>query len=921
MLIRLILYIVFLFILFLPNLNYAETFKVGIWHNPPLSYVKGNKIGGFIVDIFKYVAEKRSIKYEIITGSWDKLYKELVEGKIDILLPIGYSIERLQFMKFTSPDFPLLTNWGQIISIDNNIKSMQDLSGKTILVVNNDVFFKGSQGLASNLSSFNVKSNIIVKEDYDHIISGLIKGEGEAGLVSRLYLTQLKNSKLYKTNLIFNPVKVVFAFNKDFDDNVISKIDDELRKLIENRHSYYYKRLNLFFNNYVDSHKHFNFLVVTILVILIGVSFLLFIFNKYLHRKIEIKTAELKNALRKLSESELRLNLILNSAPHVIFIFDEDGTYLEIITSNEGLLYDSKEKLLGKKISEVMDESKSREFMNIIKKVIETNKLQIIRYELSVKEGYEYFEGRVIPIDLGYSKKTIAWYAIDITELKNAINKVVEEKEKLNAILKSISEGVIGIDKNMKIIFYNEAALDILKLRGFNLYGKDFNEIIKIYKNGTRINIPFNEIFKKGIKGELENDCILKLHDGSPIYISDSFAPLYDAKSKISGAVFVFSDITEKRLIESRLYQAKQFESIGKFAGGLAHDFNNYLAAIRNYANLLANYDDVFVKNIAVGIDKIVEQSIGITKQLLTFSKGGEPVKKKVDIISIINDCVEIVLSGTAIQVKRNFLEKPVICEADPHQLAQVFTNLLLNARDAIKNDGEIVISTTEKLLNENNFFGLLPGKYIEIRFKDNGPGIPHELSDKIFEPYFSTKEKGHGLGLSVCYSIIKKHNGIIYLNQRVDKGAEFIILLEVYDDDCTETFQMEMMPKYNLQILYMDDEKMLRDSFEMLIRSLGCQIEVSKSGEEVVEAIKVAKFDIIFLDLTIIGGIGGVETVRKIKNENPDLYVVVTSGYSNNDAISNYKEYGFDDYLIKPFSLDEIKRVIDRYLRYKKNK
>ncbi|KAA0259456.1 response regulator [Deferribacter autotrophicus] len=919
MLSRFMLFFAFLFILFYPDFNYAKTFKVGIWHNPPLSYVEHDKVSGFVVDIFKYIAEKENIKYEIVTGNWNGLYEELVKGNIDIFLPIGYSDERLKYMKFSSPDFPLLTNWGQIVSVDKSIKSVLDLEEKRILVVNNDIFFEGLQGLKSNLKSFNIKSNIIVEEDYDQVISGLIKREGDAGLVSRLYLLQMKDVKLYKTNLIFNPVKIVFAFNRNFDGNIISKINNELKNLIENRDSYYYKRLNFLLNNYVENYNYSIFIII--LIILTGISLFLFIFNKYLHNKVEVKTAELKEALQKLSESELRLNLILNSAPHVIFIFDEDGTYLEIITSNEGLLFDFKENLLGKKIDEVMDGAKAREFMSVIKKAIETNEMQILRYELDVKGGYEYFEGRVIPIELGYPKKTVAWYAIDITELKNAMDKVIEEKEKLNAILKSISEGVIGIDKSMKIIFYNDAALDILKLRGFNLLGKDFGDVIKIYKNGKKVNIPFKDIFDKGIKGKLENDCILKLHDGSPIYIGDSFAPLFDAKSKISGAVFVFNDITEKRLVESRLYQTKQFESIGKFAGGLAHDFNNYLAAIRNYANLLANYEDNYVRNIAIGIDKIVEQSVGITKQLLTFSKGGEPVKKKVDIINIIENCIEIVLSGTAIEVKTDFLEEPIICEVDPHQLAQVFTNLLLNARDAIKNKGEIVITTNKKLLDENNVFGLSSGKYVEIRVKDSGPGIPYELSDKIFEPYFSTKEKGHGLGLAVCYSIIKKHNGIIYLNQGADKGAEFVILLKSFEGSYLESFKQETVSDYKLQVLYMDDEKMLRDSFGMLIKSLGCEVRVTKSGEEVLEAIKDEKFDMIFLDLTIIGGMGGIETVKKIKEEDPGLYVVVTSGYSDNDAISNYKKYGFDDCLIKPFSLDEIKRIIDRYLRNEKKK
>ncbi|MGA1862910.1 response regulator [Deferribacter thermophilus] len=319
------------------------------------------------------------------------------------------------------------------------------------------------------------------------------------------------------------------------------------------------------------------------------------------------------------------------------------------------------------------------------------------------------------------------------------------------------------------------------------------------------------------------------------------------------------------------------------------------------------------ILGIAKNIDITVEKSIGITKQLLTFAKGGEPVKELIDIKEVIKEAISLSLSGTSIQYNLNFKDDKYLVFADKGQIVQVFVNLFVNANDAMQNNGKIEVNIRNISLQKENVLNLSPGEYVEIRVRDTGPGISEKLMNKIFDPYFTTKENGNGLGLAICYSVLKKHGGTIYLNREYKNGAEFVILLQKAKEIKTQISKDENIVETDkmLKILYMDDEDMLRDSFKILLESMGHEVITVSKGEEAIEAIKKDDFDVIILDLTIVGGMGGVDTAKEIRKIKPDAYIVVTSGYSDTGAVANYSDFGFDNYLLKPFKVEELKKIL----------
>ncbi|BAI80761.1 hypothetical protein DEFDS_1294 [Deferribacter desulfuricans SSM1] len=883
-----------------------KVLTVGVWNNPNLSIIKDSEISGFVVDIFKYIAEKNDIKYKFVAGKWANLYSDLVNGEIDVLIPIAYSDTRLKYMKFTDYNYPVFMNWGVIISKSKNIKTITDLKGKRIAIVKNDIFYTGTFGMETYLKLYNIDYKPVSVSSYEEVLNLVKSGDVDAGLIARNFYNYINDRSIYETFLAFQPVRIVFAFNKKINDNIVNLFDKELQNLINDKSSIYYVKYNHYFHN-GSLHKKY-VIVIYLALIITSILFLLIV----ILRKI------IKDRTSKLIDINKRLTTILSATPDLILLIAEDGEYLEVLTSNEELLADFRDNLLGKKVKDVIQGSVADKIMNIIQKALDTNEIQIFRYELDVIGGKRFFEGRVKPIDLGYKKRTVLWYAIDITETEKILRELQVEKEKLNSILKSVSEGVVVIDRNKKIIFANKSACEILEID--ECVGKSFDDVIRLYKDEERVFLPLDDIFNKGINFEIGKDYKIKTSKNNEKYIDDSLSPLFDSESKIAGAVFVFADITDKMIYEREVLKSDKIDTLGRFAAGLAHDFNNYLSIIKNYNYLILqkeNLDDE-IMSIAKNIDATIEKSIGITKQLLTFAKGGEPVKELIDLNEVIKEAISLSLSGTGIQYNINFEDDKFIVYADKGQIVQVFVNLFVNAKDAMQNNGKIEVNIRNISLQKENILNLSPGEYVEIRVRDTGPGISEVLMSKIFDPYFTTKEHGNGLGLAICYSVLKRHGGTIYLNREYKNGAEFVILLQKVKEVKTQVFKNENIIETDkkLKILYMDDEYMLRDSFKILLESMGHEVITVSKGEEAIEAIKKDNFDVIILDLTIVGGMGGVDTAKEIRKIKPDAYIVVTSGYSDTGAVANYSDFGFDNYFLKPFKVEELKKILSESIK-----
>ncbi|MDQ1354454.1 MAG: two-component system, cell cycle sensor histidine kinase and response regulator CckA [Acidobacteriota bacterium] len=384
----------------------------------------------------------------------------------------------------------------------------------------------------------------------------------------------------------------------------------------------------------------------------------------------------------------------------------------------------------------------------------------------------------------------------------------------------------------------------------------------------------------------------------------------------VKGIVLNCRDVTRLKQMEEVLIRVQKLESVGLLAGGIAHDFNNILTVILGNLDVAKNTEnrEMLLHNIDEA-EKWISRARDLTQQLLTFAKGGEPVKETVSIEEVIKDIVAFSLRGSDISLQLDFQDGLCPVDIDRGQISQVIHNLVINAKEAMPDGGVITVRVLNTEINKEDIYGLTPGKYIKIEVQDQGNGIPPLNREKIFDPYFTTKSKGSGLGLSIVHSVIAKHNGAVDFHSHPDEGTLFFIYLPVSEKQKTgPRDEDEIIGGYG-KILVVDDEASIRDVATLLLESLGYNVITTESGEQAVEICKKELPDVVILDLTIPDGIGGKETAEEIRKFNKDIKLIVSSGYSNDPVMSRYQECGFDDVLMKPYKLEQIAKVVHRLL------
>jgi PAS domain S-box-containing protein len=381
----------------------------------------------------------------------------------------------------------------------------------------------------------------------------------------------------------------------------------------------------------------------------------------------------------------------------------------------------------------------------------------------------------------------------------------------------------------------------------------------------------------------------------------------------------VATDITEKKKMEEEIQKAEKLESIGVLAGGIAHDFNNILAAILGNVSLAKMRIERDDKNFFLleEVEKASARATALTKQLLTFSKGGTPVKKMASISEIVRESASFALRGSNAKCTFDIPEDIWFAEVDEGQISHVFHNLIINADQAMPDGGIIHIQGRNLQVDAHDGLPLDPGMYLEISLHDQGKGIPEDYIPKIFDPYFTTKHRGSGLGLATSYSIIKKHRGHIQVDSQLGEGATFLVYLPASEQAARAPITDDI-GRFNGsgKILVMDDEEMIRDLASEMLSTLGYDTVVVQDGCEAVEMYREAlssgePFIAVILDLTVPGGMGGREAAEKLQELDPGVRAIVSSGYSTDPVLSNYREYGFCSVAVKPYKIDDMGRIL----------
>lgn len=397
---------------------------------------------------------------------------------------------------------------------------------------------------------------------------------------------------------------------------------------------------------------------------------------------------------------------------------------------------------------------------------------------------------------------------------------------------------------------------------------------------------------------------------------------------RILGLWWLRRDVSEKKRNEEEVAKAQKLESLGILAGGIAHDFNNLLTGIMGNMSLLQrspNLSETDTKRLDAAI-KASSRAQELTMQLLTFSQGGSPIKKTGSIGDLLRDSVEFTLRGSSVRCECSIPDNLWPIDMDEGQIHQVINNLVINAVQAMPQGGVLKVGAMNLVVGDEPRLPLPHGNYVRIWVQDFGLGIQPEHVEKVFDPYFTTKEKGTGLGLATSYSVIRRHGGLMTVKSEIGVGSTFYFFLPASTDKpAPKVARSTEALAGSGRILVMDDDEMIRDMAGEMLTSLGYEATLARDGNEAVqvyaEALRAGKpFDVVIMDLTIPGGTGGQEAIQQLLRIDPKVRAVASSGYSNCSVMSEFKEYGFTDVLPKPYDVGDVSKVLKRLLERNAN-
>ena len=502
-----------------------------------------------------------------------------------------------------------------------------------------------------------------------------------------------------------------------------------------------------------------------------------------------------------------------------------------------------------------------------------------------------------------------------------------EQQEWLATVLRSIGDGVIATDVEGRVKLLNRVAEELTGWPLEEARGRPLVEVFRIINEHTRepCEDPVMKVLETGLVVGLANHTALIARDGVERCIADSGAPIRDAQSRIVGAVLVFRDVTLEKRLEQRMQMAQRLDSVGVLAGGIAHDFNNMLAGIMLHASLgriqAARGEDV--REIFEEIEQDCARARGLTQQLLTFASGGVPLRKPTVVAAMLRSSGAFALRGQRSELHFELPEELWASELDEGQIGQVVTNLVLNADAAMPDGGSVWIRASNRSVRDGDPEPLAPGSYVVFSVEDSGIGIPPELLDRIFEPYYTTKGAGRGLGLASCYSIVEGHGGHISVTSTPGRGSRFDVLLPALDQVSVDALQPPGPIRSKAggpRILLMDDEPAVRQVSAVLLGEHGYEVETAPDGEAAVVLFEQASregrpFAAVILDLTVPGGMGGVEALELLRDISPEVRAIASSGYATDPIMSEHRAHGFSAAIPKPYSLDDITRVLGRVL------
>jgi len=512
----------------------------------------------------------------------------------------------------------------------------------------------------------------------------------------------------------------------------------------------------------------------------------------------------------------------------------------------------------------------------------------------------------------------------DTTQHKAAEDALAAERERLAVTLACIGDGVIATGMDGRVVLLNKVAQKLTGWLQEEALGRRLEEVFRIVHEGSRemCENPVDKVLRtRGVIG-LANHTLLIARDGTERVLADSGAPIRDQQSRIIGVVLVFRDVTRERAMEAKLFRAQKLESVGVLAGGIAHDFNNILTAVLGNISIgKLRSDSPAVMSRLEEAEKAVERATGLSHQLLTFAKGGGPVLKRTALVPLVRESAGFALRGSTTMASFSIPDDVWDVEADAGQIGQVVGNLILNAGQAMPKGGTVHVAVQDLEVGEQDVRGLPKGRFVEIAVADTGIGIRPEHLVRIFDPYFTTRQMGSGIGLTTSHSIVKNHGGAIVVESRIGQGSTFRVYLPAFGGKAVAPPDVSAeIIRGTGRILVMDDDEDIRELLMALLTNFGYDVAAAANGTEAVrlyvEAQEVRRpFAMVLLDITVPGGMGGVETYERLRSMDPQVTGIVSSGYSNDPVMADFRSYGFKAALPKPYRAEELSAVLRQVL------
>jgi len=627
--------------------------------------------------------------------------------------------------------------------------------------------------------------------------------------------------------------------------------------------------------------------------------------------------------IKELEEQALKYRMVHDTAFDAILLADVGGKIIESNPSAEEIFGYTPGEMAGMDLIDIIPEEYREAHRMGFRRFIETGRASIHGKVLKLK-GLKK-DGTVFPCELVVNSFAVgnnlffSGTVRDISERTRADEALRESEEKFRNLFENSNDAIFIHDLDGRIISVNRRALDLFGYTESEVRGLSVAEFHPPEAHDDFVR-AFAMIKKHGfIKMEME----FRKKGGEvfPAEVSSSLSTLGEG-TVVHGIV---RDMSERRRIEAELAKIERLESLGLLAGGIAHDFNNLLARLMGDITFLeGNLDSSSdaATRMREAQSTIIEAR-GLTRQLLTFARGGAPVKKTVDTRGLVTSAVGFALRGSNLKCEYSFAPDLEPVEVDEGQINQVIANLVINASHAMSGGGTIEVEVRGETIGPDGAVSLKDGRYVRVSVTDHGSGIKKQDLCRVFDPFFTTKETGKGLGLSTAYSIIKKHGGQISVKSEPGAGTTFTFHLPVSEKKAAESRKEKVVPVAgDARVLLMDDEDDIRELSCLLLGRLGYRTEGARDGADAIERYRAATeagepFDLVILDLTVPGGMGGREAVDELKKIDPEVKAIVASGYSDDPVLAEFRKFGFRGIVSKPYSVTDLTRAINETLNH----